>query len=103
MPCHSKHKENLTTNDDEAHPFLRPQEAYKERLSENIKTQNRDRATNGGVEYINVDVKEHSSNQSLEASHSKFENHIYANNKCSIIVIIYHPMKSNNSNIVMKK
>ena len=60
-------------------------------------------ATNGGAEYINVDVKENSSNQSIEDSHSKFDNHFYANNRCSIIVIIYHPMKSRNANTVMTK
>ena len=60
-------------------------------------------AANGGAKYINVDVKEHSSNQSVEASHSKFDNYFYAKNRCSITVIIYHPMKSKNANTVMTK
>ena len=93
----------MTKDEDEAHQFLRPQEAYKERLSENIKTQNRDRAVNRGDEYVNVDVKEHSRNPSVEASHSMFDNPFYANNRCSISVIIYHPMKSKNENTVMTK
>ena len=59
--------------------------------------------TNGGVEFINFDVKEHSINQSVEDSHSKFENNFYVNNRCSIIVIIYHPMKSKNANTIMTK
>ena len=103
LPCQGNHKEKLTNNEDEAYQFLRPQEAYKDKFSANIKNQNRDTAANGGVEYINVDVKEHSSNQSVEASHSKFDNHFYANNRCSIIVIICHPMKSKNANTVMTK
>ena len=40
----------MTKDEDEAQPFLRPQEASKHKLSANIKTQNRDRETNGGVE-----------------------------------------------------
>ena len=103
MPCQGKHREKLTKDKDEAQQFLRLQEASKHKLSANIKTQNRDMATNGGAEYINVDVKEHLSNQSVEASHGKFDNQFYGNNRCSIIVIIYHPMKSRNANTVMTK
>ena len=93
----------MTTDKDEAHQFLRPQEASKYKLSTNIKTQKRDMETNGGVEFINFDVKEHSSNQSVEDSHSKFENKFYVNNRCSIIVIIYHPMKIKNAKTVTTK
>ena len=40
----------MTTNEDEAYQFLRLQEASTDKLSSNIKTQNRDREANGGVE-----------------------------------------------------
>ena len=40
----------MITDEDAAHQFLRLQEASDDKISANIKTQNRDRETNGGVE-----------------------------------------------------
>ena len=39
LPCQGKHKDKVTTDKDEAHQFLRPQEASKKKLGAHIKTQ----------------------------------------------------------------